>query len=244
MKSSDEFELNAFIDGELSTDQAAEMLEAMRADPELAREACELGQLKAQLRLAYAEPPPPRRRVAAKVKASWPAIAASLAMLAFGLVGGWLLHASAPGLAADANRLVVLDPEGRGQAPAAAEDRNTRIVFHLTNADQAVAGQLLDDVEGMLQAYAADGRPLRVEVVSHSDGLDLLREGLTRHKERIHRLAGQYENLTFVACKNTMDRLRVERGIEVRLIPDAEVIDSGVNHVVKRQREGWSYIRG
>jgi len=35
----------------------------------------------------------------------------------------------------------------------------------------------------------------------------------------------------------------VERGIEVKLIPDAEVIDSGVSHVVKRQREGWSYIR-
>jgi intracellular sulfur oxidation DsrE/DsrF family protein len=40
-----------------------------------------------------------------------------------------------------------------------------------------------------------------------------------------------------------MDRLRVEQGIEVRLIPDAEVIDSGVDHVVTRQKEGWSYIR-
>jgi len=243
MKTCDELELNAFIDGELSTDQQAELLEAMRDDPELARQVCELGQLKAQLRLAYAQAPKPRQRVTAKVKASSRAIAASVALLAVGVVSGWLLHAGSPQWTAQGSRFAVLDPDGRGQAPATADEEETRIVFHLTDPDQTVAGELLDEVEGMLRAYQVDGRRLRVEVVSHSEGLDLLREKLSRHKERIHQLAGQYANLTFVACKNTMDRLRVERGIEVKLIPDAEVIDSGVNHVVKRQKEGWSYIR-
>lgn len=243
MKPCDELELNAFIDGELSADQQAELLEAMRDDPELARQVCGLGQLKAQLRLAYAQPPRPQRRAAVKAMASWRAIAASTALLAVGLVSGWLLHAGVPQWNAQGNRLVMLDPEGRGQAPASAEEEETRIVFHLTNPDQTVAGDLLDDVEGMLLAFEADGRPLRVEIVSHSEGLDLLRERLSQHRERIHELAGRHANLTFVACRNTMDRLRVEHGIEVQLIPDAEVIDSGVNHVVKRQREGWSYIR-
>ena len=95
----------------------------------------------------------------------------------------------------------------------------------------------------MLAAYRADGRALRVEVVSHSEGLGLLRDRLSQHKERIHDLAGQFSNLTFVACQNTINRLKVERGIEVKLITDAEVMDSGVNHVVRRQKQGWSYIR-
>jgi intracellular sulfur oxidation DsrE/DsrF family protein len=95
----------------------------------------------------------------------------------------------------------------------------------------------------MLAAYQSDGRPLRVEIVGHSEGLGLLRDRLSQHKERIHRLSREYSNLTFVACQNTIDRLRVEQGIEVKLIPDAEVIDSGVSHVVKRQKQGWSYIR-
>lgn len=241
MRSNDDMELNAFIDGELSTEQQAELLEAMRADPELARQACELSQLKAQLRLAYATPPQPRRRAVNKAKSSWQAIAASVALLAVGLVSGWLLHAKAPEWYTGTDRIVVLDPDGRGQSPAVADE--TRIVFHLTNPDQTVAGELLDEVEGMLTAYQAEGRPLRVEVVSHSEGLNLLRESLTLHKGRIHRLAEKFTNLTFVACRNTIERLKVERGIEVRLIPDAEVIDSGVTHVVKRQREGWSYIR-
>ena len=243
MRSENDLELNAFVDGELSPDQQAELLEAMRSDPELARQACELGQLKAQLRLAYAEPPQPQRQGAPRVSASWQAIAAGFVLLALGIVSGWGLHAHAPGLGIQGERIVVLDPDGRGQAPAVAGEDETRIVFHLTNPDQAVAGELLDEVEAMLAAYQADGRPLRVEVVSHSDGLDLLRERLSQHKTRIHQLAGQFSNLTFVACQNTINRLKVERGIEVQLVPDAEVIDSGVSHVVKRQKEGWSYIR-
>ena len=241
--SQDDLELNAFVDGELSHDQQAELLEAMRSDPELARQACELGQLKAQLRLAYAEPPRPRQRGVARVGTAWQAIAAGFVLLALGIAGGWMLHANAPELGIQGKRFVVLDPEGRGQTPAVAADGETRIVFHLTNPDQTVAGELLDDVEAMLTAYQADGRPLRVEVVSHSDGLGLLRERLSQHKGRIQQLAGQYANLTFVACQNTIDRLKLEHGVEVRLVPDAEVIDSGVSHVVKRQREGWSYIR-
>jgi intracellular sulfur oxidation DsrE/DsrF family protein len=243
MRPSDDLELNAFIDGELSADQQAEFLEAMREDPELARQVCEMNRLKAGLRLAYAQPPKPRQRVAAKVKASWRSLAAGFVLLAAGVVSGWLLHAGAPDWRGGSERFVVLDPQGRGRQPAVAAEEETRIVFHLTNADQAVAGELLDEIEGMLTAYEADGRPLRVEVVSHSEGLDLLRERLSMHQSRIHQLANRYANLTFVACQNTIDRLRVEHGIEVKLIPDAEVIDSGVNHVVKRQKEGWSYIR-
>lgn len=243
MRSEDDLELNAFVDGELSPDQQAELLESMRSDTELARQACELGQLKAQVRLAYADPPRPQTQSQAKAGASWQAIAAGFVLMAFGLVSGWLLHANAPGLVAEANRFVVLDPEGRGQAPAVAGDAETRIVFHLTDPDQTVAGELLDEVESMLAAYRADGRALRVEVVSHSEGLDLLRDQLSRHKARIRDLAGQFSNLTFVACQNTINRLKVEHGIEVKLVPDAEVIDSGVNHVVKRQKQGWSYIR-
>ena len=118
MKSNDDLELNAYIDGELSTEQQAELLESMRNDPELARQACELGHLKAQLRLAYATPPRPQPSTAGKVRASWQAIAASLALLAVGLISGWVLHDNAPGWSTDANRFVVLDAQGRGQAPA------------------------------------------------------------------------------------------------------------------------------
>lgn len=244
MNANDDLELNAFVDGELSPDQQAEILEAFRQDPDLARRAFELGQLKARMRLAYAQPPLAKKRACATVRSSWHVAVASLILLAVGVATGWSLHPGTP-LAdnAQASRIVLLDPQGRGQTPADAKNHETRIVFHFTSGDQHIAGELLDDVETMLKAYKADHRPLRVEIVSNSDGLALLREHLSQHKVRIHQMAMEFPNLTFVACKNTIERLKVENGIEVKLLPDAHLIESGVHHVVMRQKEGWSYIR-
>ena len=230
-------ELHALVDGELPPDQQAAALEALRQDPKLAREVCELRQLKAQVQAAYPLPQKPRAERPSHVS-RW-AVAASvlLAMLVSG-ISGWQLNQ-----AATAERLVVLDSDGRGQAPAVANNEETRIVVHVTSADMAAAKDILDEVEGLLVAYEQDGRPLRVEVVSNGKGLALLREGLSAHKARIRTLSHRFENLTFVACLNTIERLRVEKGIEVRLVPEAEVTRSGVARVVKRRREGWAYIK-
>ncbi len=239
MRKNDELDINAYVDGELSDEDRIEMLAAMRANPELAREACELTNLKSQLQLAYANPPGIDSCSASQGRSPWTAIAASLVMLSAGLTGGWMMGHSP----ATSERFVMLDAGGRGQAPATAESPETRIVFHLTTPDQTEAGELLADVEQMLKAYERDGRPLRVEIVSHGDGLDLLRTRLSQHQDKIHQLSSVFENLTFVACKNTIDRVEISEGIEINILPDAEIIDSGVNHVVKRQKEGWAYIR-
>lgn len=239
MARDDDIELHAYVDGELSPEHRADVLDAMQRDSQLARKVCEINNQKAQVRLAYANPPGLTACNVARRHTPWRSLAAGFALLATGIASGWMLHAQMP----DAQRLVVLDADGRGQAPAVAEDEETRIVVQITQPDQEVDREVLDDIEQMLVAYRDEGRPLRVEIVTHGDGIDLLRENLSQHKQRIGQLAQRFPNLTFVACQNTIDRLRVEHGIEVHLIPEAEVIRSGVNHVVKRQKEGWSYIR-
>lgn len=241
MRRNDDLELNAYVDGELSDAERAEILAAMQRDPELAREACELNNLKNQLQIAYANPPQPKRRQQQQAQSGWLSLAASFLLLCAGLAGGWWLGHSQQATASD--RFVMLDASGRGQAPATADSGETRIVFHLTNPDQTVAGELLDDVEQMLTAYQHDGRPLRVEIVAHGEGLALLRQRLSEHQTRVHELARHFGNLTFVACRNTIERVQVSQGTEVKILPDAEVIKSGVDYVVKRQREGWVYIR-
>lgn len=243
MNKDNDFELHAYVDGELSPEQQAEILEATQQDSQLAHRMCEINNYKAQLKLAYANPPGMAARNVAQSH-NIRTLAAGLAMLAIGLLTGWGLHAQLPGLELFSNdRMVMLDADGRGQAPATADSPETRIVFHVTDPDQAAAAELLDEVDVMLRAYEKEGRPLRVEVVSNGEGLNLLRQGLSANANRIERLSKRYDNLTFVACKNTIDRLKVSDGIEVKLLPEAQLIDSGVNHAVNRQKEGWSYIR-
>jgi intracellular sulfur oxidation DsrE/DsrF family protein len=238
---SGEMELNAFVDGELAAAERAALLARAAQDPTLGEAICRLRGLKDQVRLAYEQPPqPPRRQRQRTPFCLTNTLAATLAAVALlvGLVAGWTLHEGEP-----AGRFVLLDSEGRGVAPATVDSPEMRIVVHVANADQAAAGEVLDEVEALLAAYEQDGQPLRVEVIANGDGLDLLRTGLSRYEARIHTLAERYSNLTFVACKNTIDRIRAVNGIEVRLVPDAEITESGVSRVVRRQREGWAYIQ-
>ena len=239
MSSKDTIDINAYVDGELTPDERLEVLAALQQDPELAREVCELNNLKSQLQLAYANPPGLSGGGMQRNRPSGLAVAASALILAVGLFGGWLVGKETP----TQQRMVLLDPEGRGQAPATADSDATRIVFHLTTPDQFAAAELLDDVEQMLDAYQQEGKPLRVEIVSNGEGLDFLRDSLSMFKDRIHEMSRHYANLTFVACRNTIERVQVQNGIEVNIMPDVKIIDSGVDYVVRRQQEGWIYIR-
>jgi RNA polymerase sigma-70 factor (ECF subfamily) len=66
---------------------------------------------------------------------------------------------------------------------------------------------------------------------------------LMESAQRISQMVTAYPTLTFVACRNTIQRLKVEKGIEVLLLPEATTTESGVAHVVRRQNEGWIYIQ-
>lgn len=233
--------LQALLDNEFSPEEGAELLARVRADGDMRQRACELRMLKDTVRLAYREVPPPPRawRRGRRSRGWWPSIAAALLMLVTGVVAGWQLH----WVSGSAERFALLDPQGRGAQPAQVHGEEMRIVFHLTNPDMTVAGDLLDEVEAMLEQHEQAQRPLRVEIVAHGEGLGLLRARLSAHQDRIRALADRYHNLTFVACRNTIERLRVEQGVEVVLLPQAQLATSGVDHVARRQQEGWVYIR-
>ena len=233
--------LNALVDGEFPPEERAERMARVKADDALAREACELRALKEMVRDAYAEPPEPARRPSRATGASWPALAAAVLL---GLLGGWFGWQWNGDSTVGGERFVVVDAEGRDPGgPVAAGSEETRIVFHITDPGETASTELLDEVEGALGHYREVGRPVRVEVVAHGEGLGLLRARLSSDPARIARLAARYPMLTFVACRNTIERLRVERGVEVVLLPEARLTDSGVAHLVRRQREGWVYIQ-
>jgi len=234
-----EAELHALVDEELPATDRAGLLEQMRHDRRLSEAACELRNLKDMVKLAYRDvPATPQRAHGKGTQRWWPALAASLFLLVTGALAGWLLHPSA-----EPARFALLDPDGRGNRAASVADGEVRVVFHVTDPDMTVAADLLDEVEGLLRTYRAQQQPLRVEVVAHGEGLGLLRARLSQHPQRIAALASRYPNLTFVGCRNTMTRLQVEQGIEVVLLPEAKLTQSGVAHVVRRRQEGWAYIQ-
>ena len=230
--------LNALLDNELSSEERASMLNELQLDKELSAEFCELRMVKDAVQLAHLDLPIPEH-YGQKKKSYWMSLVAGGLLFVIGVLLGGVSQLQS----IDEKRFAILDPAGLGSAPAVAVNKEMRIVFHLTQPDLLVADELLHEVEQVLSDYKQQALPLRVEVVANNDGLNFLREGLTVHSDRINSLAEAYPNLTFVACENTIRRLHVENGIEVVLLPEAEVTESGISHVAKRQQEGWAYIR-
>jgi uncharacterized protein len=110
-----------------------------------------------------------------------------------------------------------------------------RVVFEFVSEETKQQEALLNNIENVLKALGAGTQVL---VVAHGPGLNLLHRPEKAIAERITGLAGQ--KVTFAACQNTMKRKNVSRE---DLLPAASTVDSGVAEVVRKQEDGWSYIK-
>lgn len=116
-----------------------------------------------------------------------------------------------------------------------AQDAKHRVVFQLTSDNPKTWNSMLNNVENAIKDLGDD---TQVEVVAHSGGLAFLVKETNKATERAEALSAN--GVRFLACENTMSRKNIKKD---QLVPFAETIPSGVGHIVKRQSEGWSYIR-
>ena len=66
---------------------------------------------------------------------------------------GWaLLGFNSGNQDSEAQRLVMIDPDGRGQQLSQNKSDEMRVVFHVSNSTQLNADELLDDIESLLHA--------------------------------------------------------------------------------------------
>lgn len=236
LKPISEEDLHSLVDGEIAADERTELHAALQDDEALSARVCDITRHKDLVKLAYSGVNPAQVPRAAGSR-MW-AVAASIIVAVTLVISGsqYLFQEQLT------PRLVLLDPDGLGQQLADPTRDETRIVMHLKARDIARTGEILDELEGVLEAFSREGKPIRIELVAQGEGLELVREGFSRHPERIQDLARRYDNLTFVACQNSIARISREQGTEVHLLPQVVITSSGVDHVAKRQAQGWAYI--
>lgn len=233
--------LNAFVDDQLGPEEKGRVFLELSRDEALNRQVCELRKLRDLVRMAYADVQPPSAETRASGRSSRLGVGIAAAVtLALGVVLGWLLHDHpaqvSPAVAAPGAILVGAPQDDAG-------DAQLKIVVHLNESAPARVAQTLDEVESLLKLYRANGQTARVELVVNGDGLALLRSDVSPAPERVRRMQQEYDNLTFIACQNTIDRLKRESGIVAQLLPGVVVIDSGVAQLMRRQNQGWAYIQ-
>lgn len=263
-KFSDEF-LNAFVDDQLAADEKGRAYLQINQDESLNRQVCELRKMHELVQLAYRDLPMPQQRSIERKRRRVGTRTGIAATLMLGLVLGTQIETpnstptpvatkSVPATPALVERAGAPIPvRVSGAAPLTAKplsnDRTVygtlanKVLIHIAEDDTIQVGQALDEIESLLKYYRASGQNARVEVVINGKGLELVRADTSIFAERIHKLQREFDNLTFAACQNSIDRLKREQGILVRLLPGVVVIDSGMAELMRRQNQGWTYIQ-
>jgi len=223
--------INAFIDRQLTAEDRQEILARIRTDKDLAGRICDLQQLKEMTQSAFDNIPQPAAQQNHNTPA-FPRMAAAFALFTVGLLVGFGVM-----------QLTKSDNQSTATFTSA-HDSITKVLVHLTSADVDAGMNTLINLQQLLDSYTRKHQKVMVEVIANGDGIKLLDSKNVSIAKRIRELSAQHDNLTFAACKNTIDQMRINRGLVVNLIPQVKLIDSGVVEVIKRQNEGWTYIRG
>ena len=128
--------------------------------------------------------------------------------------------------------LVALAPASYAQAQKA---ERYKIVLQVSDNDPAKWNLALNNARNIQQDLGKDN--VDVEIVAYGPGLGMLKA----ESKVAGRLAQALDNnVGLMACENTMRNTKVKRD---DMYGGVSYVDAGVVHIMKRQREGWAYVR-
>ncbi len=110
-----------------------------------------------------------------------------------------------------------------------------RVVIQVSDADPAKWNLALNNARNIQEDLGRQN--VQVEVVAYGPGLGMLKAD----SAVAARLAGALDgNVGLLACENTM---RNTKTTKADMYGGIAYVPAGVTHIMKRQREGWAYIR-
>ena len=128
-------------------------------------------------------------------------------------------------------------------APLSAAEDIHRVVIHVDDNDPRRMNMALNNASNVNKYYADKGEEVEIEIVAYGPGLHMLLAGSSPVSKRIASFEQNFDNVSFKACGNTHRKMSRKAGKEIALLPQAEMVPSGVIQLIQRQEEGWSYVR-
>ena len=118
---------------------------------------------------------------------------------------------------------------------AAQKSERYKVVLQVSDADPAKWNLALNNARNVQEDLGKAN--VDVEIVAYGPGLGMLKTD----SKVADRLAQALDNsIGLMACENTMRNTKVQRD---EMYGGIGYVDAGVVHIVKRQREGWAYVR-
>jgi intracellular sulfur oxidation DsrE/DsrF family protein len=110
-----------------------------------------------------------------------------------------------------------------------------RVVIQVSDNDPAKWSLALSNARNVQQDLGKNN--VEIEIVAYGPGLGMLKA----ESKVADRLAQALDNnVGLLACENTMTNTKVSRD---DMYGGIAYVKAGVTHIMKRQQEGWAYIR-
>jgi len=110
-----------------------------------------------------------------------------------------------------------------------------RVIFQVSDNDPVKWGLALNNARNVQAELGKDH--VQIEIVAYGPGLEMLKA----ESKVADRLAGALdENVGLIACENTMTNTKVTKD---DMYSGIAYVKAGVTHLMKRQQQGWAYIR-
>jgi intracellular sulfur oxidation DsrE/DsrF family protein len=126
---------------------------------------------------------------------------------------------------------------------SAPRTKDHALILQVNTNDPAAMNLALNNAMNVTQYYKNVGEKVKIEVIAFGPGLHMLREDTSPVKARIETMALSTPEVSFKACGNTQENMSKAEHREIPIIPQAQVVNSGVVRVMQREEEGWSYVK-
>ena len=118
---------------------------------------------------------------------------------------------------------------------AASAAAPARVVVQVSEADPARWNLVLNNVKNLQDDLGANN--VTIEIVAYGPGIGMLKlDAPTSSRVTDAAKAG----VLIQACENTM---RNQKLVRADMHPNVSYVPAGVTQIVKRQQEGWAYLR-
>jgi uncharacterized protein len=110
-----------------------------------------------------------------------------------------------------------------------------RVVIQVSDADPARWNLALNNAKNLQSDLGAAN--VDIEIVAYGPGLSMLKVG-SAVAPRIDEVV--LSGMKVAACENTMANQNVKRS---EILPGVAFVPAGVVEIMRKQQEGWSYLR-
>lgn len=118
---------------------------------------------------------------------------------------------------------------------AVAQSAPARVVVQVSEADPARWNLVLNNVKNLQDDLGANN--VTIEIVAYGPGIGMLKfDAPTNSRITDAAKAG----VLIQACENTM---RNQKLVRADMHPSITYVPAGVTQIIKRQQEGWAYLR-